>query len=172
MLQLSKDCRQVILRLVLALMAMAGATLSRAEELTSGHSSTNSSRRPIHWVTKVSQFRLLSGADYLAGCDFQLTGVITLVDTNRELVVLQDATGAVALNFREGIQNLQVGQSVTMEGTNACPLYTSFPDYPYRPSGQDIYSSFESPSNWGNYNLTRMRGYLHPQVTGAYPRLR
>ena len=120
-------------------------------------------------LTNVMQFKTLTGGDFLDGCDFHLTGTITLVDTNRDLVVLQDATGAVALNFSP-IENLglQTGQSVTLDGTNACPLLTSFPDYPYRPAGREICATFETPENWGEYNLTRMRGYLHPQVTGEY----
>src|ERR1041385_4123538 len=66
--------------------------------------------RPSEFVTNVAQFRTLSGADYLSGCDFRLTGVITLVDTNRDLLVLQDATGAVALSSRFRDQRLRVGQ--------------------------------------------------------------
>ena len=119
-------------------------------------------------VTNVAQFRILSGADYLEGCNFNLTGVVTLVDTTRDLVVLQDTTGSVALNFPMGNRKLQVGQLVTIDGTNCCPLFSSFPDYPCRPSGWDICSSFETPSNWGEYNLTRMRGCVHPDVTGDY----
>lgn len=122
----------------------------------------------VRCVTNVSQFATLSSTDYIIGCDFHLTGVVTLVDTNRELVVLQDATGAVALNFGCGCSNLAVGQSVTVDGTNACPLFSSFPDYPFRPSGREISGSFETPSDWGEYNLTRMRGYLHPAVSGSY----
>jgi signal transduction histidine kinase len=104
----------------------------------------------------------------MMGCDFHLNGVITFVDTNRQLVVLQDATGAVALNFRGGFSIPKVGQSVTLDGTNAYPLFAGFPDYPLRPSGREIRDSFETPSDWGEYNLTRMRGYLHPRVSGNY----
>src|SRR6187200_815671 len=50
-------------------------------------------------VTNVAQFKTLSSADYLAGCGFHLTGVVTLLDAKRQLLVLQDATGAVALNY-------------------------------------------------------------------------
>lgn len=116
----------------------------------------------------MAQFRSLSGADYLAGCDFLLTGVVTLVDTNRDLVVLQDATGAVALHVPLADQSFEPGRRVTLSGTNCCPLLASFPDYPHRPSGREVRGSFESRMNWGEYNLTRMRGYLHPQVTGGY----
>jgi signal transduction histidine kinase len=120
------------------------------------------------FVTSTAQFTTLSGADYLAGCDFRLNGLITLVDTNRDLVVLQDATGAVALNFKITDAKLEPGQLVTLDGTNCCPYFASFPDYPYRPSGMDVRPSFEAPSYWGHYYLTRMRGWLRPPVTGQY----
>ena len=139
-----------------------------AEELPPRPSDSLAATRAISCVTNVAQFRSLSGADYMAGCDFHLTGVVTLVDTNRDLVVLQDATGAVALNFRINDQNLQVGQQVALNGTNVCPYFAALPDYPYRPSGWDIRSSFEAPMNWGEYYLTRMRGCLRPPATGEY----
>ena len=53
--------------------------------------------RPVSvcFVTNVAQFRSVPASDYLESCDFKLTGVITLADTNRQLLVLQDTTGAV-----------------------------------------------------------------------------
>src|SRR5262249_17126944 len=45
------------------------------------------------FVTNVAQFRNVPTSEYLESCDFSLTGVVTLVDTNRQLVVLQDETG-------------------------------------------------------------------------------
>lgn len=123
---------------------------------------------PHRLVTNVAQFRILSETAYLDGCNFRLTGVLTLVDTNRNLVVLQDGTGAVALNFPLEGQTLQFGQLVTLDGTNCSPYFVSFPHYPYRPSGWDVRSSFEAPANWGEYYLTRMCGFLHPPATGEY----
>src|SRR6516225_5157760 len=134
---------------ILLLLSVVGTLVCEAADAPSGPSDASPAERYGYYVTNVAQLRMISGADFLDGCDFQLTGVITLVDTNRDLVVLQDDTGAVALNFCMGDQVLKVGQSVTLDGTNACPLFASFPDYPYRPSGQDICSSFESPMNWG-----------------------
>ncbi len=123
---------------------------------------------PRHSVTNVAQLTALAGADFLAGCDFRLTGVITLADTNRGLTVLQDGTGAVALRYLGANQPLKAGRLVTLSGFNCHPLLATFPDYPHHPSGEDICKSFEAPMNWGAYNLTRLRGYLHPQVTGEY----
>jgi signal transduction histidine kinase len=155
-------------KLIIPLLSAAGAFVCAAGDLPPGQSEANLAAKPAYGVTNVAQFRTLSGADYLAGCDCHLAGVVTLVDTNRDLVVLQDATGAAALNFRIEDQGLRVGQLVTLDGTNCCPLFSSFPDYPYRPSGRNICHSFEAPMNWGEYYLTRMRGCLHPQVTGDY----
>ncbi len=93
---------------------------------------------------------------------------MTFVDTNRQLFVFQDATGAMAVNTRGQNFSVKPGQQVALEGTNAAPCLASFPDYPYRPSGRDLQSSFEAPSNWGDYHLTRMRALLHPPVTGDY----
>lgn len=159
---------RVLPKSIILLLTAGRALLTGAEELPSQSSEAGPAANVGHYVTNVGQFRTLSGADYLDGCNFHLTGVITLVDTNRDLVVLQDATGAVALNFHLENQELQVGQIVTADGTDCCPLFVSFPNFPYRPSGSDIQGSFETPMNWGEYNLTRMRGDLHPQVTGDY----
>jgi len=150
------------------ILVMPRACDCKADGLPSASNATNLVSSPAHYVTHVSQFRALSGADYLEGCNFHLTGVITLADTNRHLVVLQDSSGAVALNFNIGSQKLEFGKIATIDGINCCPLVSRFSDYPYRPSGSDIRSSFEAPENWGVYHLTRMRGYLHPPVTGYY----
>lgn len=150
------------------LLSAARVWVCGAEDFSSRPNSASLAVDSDHYVTNTAQFRTLRDADYLAGCDFRLAGVLTLVDTNRDLVVLQDATGAVALHFHMGNRELRVGQFVTIDGTNCCPLFLSFPNYPYYPSGWNICSSFEAPMNWGEYNLTRMRGCLHPQVTGAY----
>jgi signal transduction histidine kinase len=150
------------------LLSAAGALVCGAGDLVSRQNEDFPATKPSHLVTNVAQFRTLSGLDYIDGCDFHLTGVVTLVDMDRHLVVLQDATGAVALNSRIEGQVLRAGQLATLEGTNCCPCFADFPDYPHRPSGWDIRNSFEAPSDWGEYNLTRMRGWLHPPVTGEY----
>ena len=111
---------------------------------------------------------MLAAADYLDGCDFELTGVVTLLDTDRDVAVLQDTTGAVALNFRLRGSGLRFGQQVCLQGTNCCPYFARFPDYPFRPSGRELRGSFEGPTGFGQYYLSRMRGYLHPPVSGGY----
>jgi signal transduction histidine kinase len=119
-------------------------------------------------VTNINQFRRLPSEDYLRKCSFRLTGIATLVDTNRDLLVLQDGTGALAVNFKLTNPDVKPGQRICLDGVSGSPYVENFPDYPYRPAGWDIQSSFDAPKNWGDYNLTRMRGYLHPPVTGDY----
>lgn len=138
----------------------AGSTLISNNEFAS--------LRTACLVTNTAQFRTLTAADYLDGCDFRLTGVVTFVDPGRDLAVLQDASGAVALHFTIQATGLRFGQQVLLEGTNCCPYIERFPDYPYNPTVREIRSSFEAPSGCGDYYLTRMRGYLRPMVTGAY----
>jgi signal transduction histidine kinase len=119
-------------------------------------------------LTNVNQFWTLTSQDYLRGQPFHLTGIVTLLDTNRNLLVLQDATGALAINMVLKNISVELGQRVSLESSEASPYVESFPDYPYRPSGWNIQTSFEAPPNWGNYHLTRMRGYVHPPATGNY----
>ncbi len=121
------------------------------------------------FVTNVAQFKDI-GLRHVPRTvvTFILTGVVTLVDTNRKLIVLQDTTGAVALKLPNNDTSLRPGQMALFEGTNCCPDYAFFPDYPYRPAGSDVRASFEAPMNWGEYHLTRMHGFLHPPVTGEY----
>jgi len=168
MFQRSNHRRQTLAKSIVLLLSVASRFVCSAEDFSSRPNAASLAVNSGHYVTNVAQFRTLSDADYLAGCDFRLTGIVTLVDTNRDLMVLQDTTGAVALSFHIGDRKLQAGQFITIDGTNCCPLFRNFPDYPYYPSGQSICNSFESPVNWGEYNLTRMRGFLHPQVTGGY----
>jgi hypothetical protein len=160
--------RQSIARSLLFVLSAASALPCEAADPTPHPAEQFAEAGFSHFVTNAAQFRTLSGADYLEGCDFHLNGAVTLVDTNRNLVVLQDATGAVALNFRLRDSGLRFGQFVSLNGTNCFPYFARFPDYPYRPSQREIRNSFEAPMGCGNYYLTRMRGYLHPPVTGEY----
>ena len=143
------------------LLLMAGLQFSAA----AGDDTPVSSAQTL---TNVHQFWMLTSPDFLRGCSFHLTGTVTLLDTNRNLLVLQDATGAVAIHLDLKPLSVQFGQEVAIDGFNASPYVARFPSYPDHPSDADLQTSFEAPSNIGDYYLTRMRGYLHPPVTGDY----
>ncbi len=120
-------------------------------------------------VTNVAQFRAVPRERFLGDCPFRLEGMITLVDSNRDLLVVQDATGAVAISPKNmrGL-DVQIGQSVLLRGSRCFPHVVGFPSFPYRPTGWEVRPALEGPENWGTYYLTRMRGYLHPPATGEY----
>src|SRR5690348_3990395 len=153
MFQPSNHRPRMLVKSLALLLSAAGLGVCGAEDLSPRPHPAGLGANSEYYVTNTAQFRTLPDEDYLDRCDFHLTGVITLVDTNRSLVVLQDASGAAALNFHMGNRKLEVGQCVTIDGTNCCPLFQNFPDYPYYPSGRNICSSFEAPMNWGEYNL-------------------
>jgi signal transduction histidine kinase len=124
--------------------------------------------RPAYFITNIVQFRSLSGEQFLSGCAFELRGVVTLVDTNRRVVVIQDVTDAVALRVAADNHQLAIGEMVSVAASNCYPVDARFPDYPHQPSGWDVRQQFEAPINWGRYFLTRMRGWLRPPVSGHY----
>ncbi|MBL7189880.1 MAG: thrombospondin type 3 repeat-containing protein [Phycisphaerae bacterium] len=45
---------------------------------------------------------------------------------------------------------------------------TNNPDYPDNPTGSEIITSFEGPTNWADDYGTRIHGYLYPQAVGEY----
>jgi signal transduction histidine kinase len=96
-----------------------------------------------------------------------LQGTVTLVDTNRGLVVLQDGNRPRALTFDSVSLKLRVGDRVELAG-HLSPFYQPFPDFPDKPSGREIANSFEAPTDWAKHYLTRMRGYLRPPADGPY----
>lgn len=54
-----------------------------------------------------------------------------------------------------------------ISGTQITSL-TSHPKYPNTPDVTEIITTLEAPVNWAQYYGTRIRGYLHPPVTGYY----
>ena len=108
------------------LLSAAGALVCGAGDLVSRQNEDFPATKPSHLVTNVAQFRTLSGLDYIAGCDFHLTGVVTLVDMDRHLVVLQDASGAVALNSRVEGQVFEPGNLPLWKAPTAAPILRIF----------------------------------------------
>ena len=45
---------------------------------------------------------------------------------------------------------------------------TSNPNYPNNPTGKTYPTSFEGPVDWNDNYGTRMRGYVHPPMSGNY----
>ena len=89
------------------------------------------------------------------------------MDTNRDLVVLQDGDHPTRAQAGFLPQPLHAGDRIEIEG-KVSPYFTAFPDYPDRPSGREIANSFEAPTDWAKHYLTRMRGFLRPPADGEY----
>ena len=119
-------------------------------------------------LTSVAEIRAFRDLSANNDCSLSLTGIVTLVDASRNMMVLQDATGAVALYPDSSALTVQPGQRVSLKASACAPYVASLPDFPFHPSGRDVRALFEAPGNEGNFRLTRMRGWLRPPVTGNY----
>lgn len=97
-----------------------------------------------------------------------LEGTLTWVDRQRRLLILQDNEGAVALHAEPAALNLAPGRRVSIDVTDSWPALANVPDFPSRPSGRDLLSSFEGPSAWRTNYIARVRGYVYPPATGLY----
>jgi signal transduction histidine kinase len=94
--------------------------------------------------------------------------MVTYVDEERRLAVLQDSSAAMAVYLPSNPMVLKPGERVLVEGRGVGSYLQSFPDYPDQPTSRSFLTSFEAPTGLGNYYLARVRGYLHPPVTGTY----
>ncbi len=56
---------------------------------------------------------------------------------------------------------------LNLDGGTVADL-TSSPNYPNSPSGVDFPTLLEGPGNWAEFYGSRIRGYVHPPVTGEY----
>src|ERR1041385_5328240 len=152
-------------RCLFLLVCVAGGLPGRGEaEATTNDTSLELQRT----LTSIGQLRTLARADFNRGRPLRLTATVTLVDEARQRLVLQDATGAMAWYTDLPPNPALLGKSILLECASSVLHVESFPDYPDRPAGRDVQFAFEAPSNWGDYHLTRMAGYLHPPVTGTY----
>ncbi len=113
-----------------------------------------------------------------------------VLDANRLTVTLTTSNLVVGTTYTLTVNNLQTVWGVTLPanhsrsvpythgilweywldiGTgNAVADLTSSANYPHNPSGSEIRSSFEAPTNWAGAYGGRMRGYITPTVTGNY----
>ncbi|MVT12082.1 T9SS type A sorting domain-containing protein [Chitinophaga tropicalis] len=59
-------------------------------------------------------------------------------------------------------------ESWTGIGGTVIGSLTSNASYPNNPTGRDQITSLEGPTNWADNYGTRIRGYIHPPVSGSY----
>jgi signal transduction histidine kinase len=122
----------------------------------------------LQLVTNTAQIRGFSKIEACQGWPIRLEGVVTLVDSNRSLVVIQDASGALAFRFPFDVVRARPGQRVRLESDFAACQSHAFPQFPLHPSSEEWMSSFSAPTNRGNAYFARFHGYLNPPATGDY----
>jgi len=72
------------------------------------------------------------------------------------VTVAPAATGSILREYWTGI----TGSTISS--------LTSNTNYPNNPTGSGQLTSLEGPTNWANNYGTRIRGYIHPPVSGSY----
>lgn len=104
-----------------------------------------------------------------------ISGTITGSGSYWATISARPSTGGVvstSFNWNVLLPNLGNGKILRewwlgLTGSNLVNL-TSSPLYPANPSGRDLLNSFEAPINFEENFGQRIRGYLHPAVTGQY----
>lgn len=96
-----------------------------------------------------------------AGIPVRLRAVILARDAERGTVTFGDQTARIRVRFDP--RGLVENQTVLVEGT-ACSAYP----YPDRPQEQNILNVFEDNAEYYLPFLSRIRGFIHPPVTGDY----
>jgi signal transduction histidine kinase len=121
----------------------------------------------VRAVTNVANLRLLARVEANRGHPFALTGIVTMTDHERNIVVLQDGTGAIAIQSDAQLA-VAPGQLISLRAQAGAPGLPSFPQYPFQPAGRHVLTNCEAPADIGNFHLTRLSGWLQPPVTGEY----
>ena len=93
----------------------------------------------------------------------QFAGRVRTSPSSSFLTVFSSAPTAVATTKAKSFAKYWTGIA-----GNAITNLTSSPNYPSNPTGSDFRTSFEAPTDWGDNYGTRMRGYIHPPVSGNY----
>ena len=98
----------------------------------------------------------------------RLEGTLTWVDREKRLIVLQDATGAVALQLDRVETSTRPGHRISLEADNSLPLLHHASTFPFQPTRVALVPLAEEPTDRDAYFASRLRGYLHPPATGDY----
>lgn len=90
---------------------------------------------------------------------------------NNPASITMNANKTVTANFIEegtgGSGTILREYWTNVSGSTISDL-TSNTDYPNNPNGSEQLTSLEGPTNWDDNYGTRIRGYIHPPLTGSY----
>jgi len=120
-------------------------------------------------LTGVAEIKQKVAWDPLRLHPVQVTGVVTLFDPSRNLVVLQDKDGPLAFELGDVKKAFRVGQLLRIEAGDAWPFMPNLARYPDRPDNIEVLPKFEwELPNQGGFFVARYRALLKPPTTGMY----
>lgn len=96
-----------------------------------------------------------------------LKGVVTYVGAGQSLVTLQNGERVHVLRLDQTNNGFKVGEFIEMECVLS-PYFPILPSFPDQPAAREIRGLFEAPSDWSDYYLSRMWGFLRPEISGEY----
>ncbi len=105
-----------------------------------------------------------------------ITGTLLAVGNSSPAITVNDGNGgqdSVSFSWTVAEGGTPPIGSITREwwlgisGSSVSDL-TASPAYPNSPDGAELLSSLEGPTDWVDNYGTRIRGFLHPPVTGNY----
>lgn len=97
----------------------------------------------------------------------RVCGVVTFLDSARQLIVLQQDDRLTVLQGELPGTPLAPGERVELQG-RITPLIRICPGFPDAPHGQQLRPDFEAPQDWADHFLSRLHGLLQPPTTGSY----
>lgn len=104
-----------------------------------------------------------------AGPSIAIEGTATLVDEERNLIVIQSGGDVIAFIPDTPVSVAAVGSTVKLEAEAAWPLCAELPEFPHQPARREFRSSFETESSAAeSFYVARFRGLIHPPATGRY----
>ncbi len=105
----------------------------------------------------------------------ELTGITTTVELKSVSVTVTDTNGDssnMSFDWDVVLTGNGLG-SILREWWSGIPGYTipdltGYANFPDTPTGSEVLTTFETPTNWSNNYGTKMSGYVHAPVTGDY----
>ena len=98
----------------------------------------------------------------------EFTGVVTLIDAKRQLVVIQGPEGALGFTGTPLPAGLEPGLEVTYRSRRALAVPAYSPTYPWTPTATSTLERFDMPERPVEAFYSRMRAFVVPPTTGEY----
>jgi len=94
---------------------------------------------------------------------------VTLTDPSRNLLVIQDKSGAMAFELGDTRIPVQAGQRILLKAGDSWPYISNLSRYPDRPDLREQLKSLDwTQTEEGGFFISRYRGLIHPPSSGVY----